>query len=234
MIALHVPCLAQAQRPSLLRAMQRVGKALGWEFTTPKGQTCCGLPAWEGGFEDAARDAARRTVRLFQDADTVVTPSTACLTMLREHIPGLLAQDTLAAEARALAAKTQSWCAWIAGDIETLASRLRFQGRIILLDVCNAPRCTTCQTLFQAIPGLILLQTPGRCCSFSHDLSRRHPDIAAAIAETVAAPLLHSRADAILVHEPGCLWRLGPLFQGEDTPHLLHPAEFLAALLFPK
>ena len=211
--------------------MQRVGQAVGREQMIPKGQTCCGLPAWEAGFEDAARDAARRTVRLFRDAETVVTPSTACLTMFRAHIPDLLAADPLSVDARALARKTRGWCEWAGEQVDALAPRLRYHGRIVLLDVCDAPACKTCRALFEAVSGLTILRSPGRCCSCSHDLSRRHPDIAAAIAETVAAPLLHSRADAILVHEPGCLWRLGPWFQGKDTPHLLHPAEFLAALL---
>ncbi len=232
MIALHAPCLVQAHRPQLMQAMQRVGQALGWELTIPKGQTCCGLPAWEAGFEDAARDAARHTVRLFQDAEAVVTPSTACLTMFQQHIPDLLAADPLAAEARALAQKARSWCSLVGEHSERLGGhQLRYEGRIVLLDVCNAPGCDVCRSLFEAIPGLTILRSPVRCCSFSHDLSRRHPDIAGAIAETIAAPLLHSRADAILVHEPGCLWRLGHLFRGKDTPHLLHPAEFLAALL---
>ncbi len=231
MIALHAPCLVQTHRPQLMRAMERVGQALGWRQRIPRGQTCCGLPAWEAGFDDAARDAARRTVRLFANAEAVVTPSTACLTMFRERIPELLAEDPLGDDARRLARKTRTWCGLVGEQADALLPRLRYQGRIILLDVCGAPSCEHCRALFEAIPGLTIMHAPVRCCSFSHDLSRRHPDIAAAIAETVAAPLLHSRADAILVHEPGCLWRLGPLFEGPDTPYLLHPAEFLAALL---
>ncbi len=211
--------------------MQRVGEAAGGAMHIPKGQTCCGLPALEAGFDDAARDAARHTVGVFQGIEAVLTPSTACLRMFQTHIPELLARDPLAAEAESLARKVRPWCAWVSERIDHLLPKLRYQGRIILLDVCDAPSCKTCRSLLEAVPGLIIQQSPARCCSFSHDLSRRHPDIAAAIAETVAAPLLHSRADAILVHEPGCLWRLGPLFAGKDTPYLLHPAEFLAAIL---
>jgi L-lactate dehydrogenase complex protein LldE len=233
MIALHVPCLVQAHRPQLLEAMLRVGERLGLDQSVPQGQTCCGLPAWEAGFEDAARDAAQRTLALFRDAEVVATPSTACLTMFRQHIPELLADTPWAAEAQRLAEKTRSWCSLLAAAAEddALRARFHFNGRVILLPVCGAEACTVCQTLLTGVEGLTLLHSPVSCCSFSFELHQRAPAIAEGVAETLAAPLTRARADAVLVHEPGCLWRLGPYFQEPGAPRLLHPAEFMAALL---
>ncbi len=227
--ALHIPCLVQTHRPQLIQAMLHVGERLGWQFTIPKGQTCCGLPAWEAGYEDAARTAAKRTIKLFASADSVLTPSIACLKMLQTHIPDLLGEGNL--EANALAHKSRSWCSMLGPSIDDLRQRIRYSGRIILLESCGAPGCPDCRTLFEQIEGLQILHAPVGCCSFRHDFSRRHPDIAASIAETIALPLVHSRADVILVHEPGCLHRLAPYFQDSDSPRLLHPAEFIAAML---
>ncbi len=227
--ALHIPCLVQAHRPQLMKAMLQVGDALGWRLTVPKGQTCCGLPAWEAGYEDAARAAAERTIKLFATADSVLTPSIACLKMLQTHIPDLLGEEN--PEASALAHKSRSWCTMLGPYIDDLRQRIRYAGRIILLESCGAPYCPECRTLFEHIEGLKILHSPVSCCSFRHDFARRFPSIATSIAETVALPLVHTRADAILVHEPGCLHRLAPFFQGSDSPRLLHPAEFIAALL---
>ncbi len=228
MIALHVPCLVQAQRPKLLRAMRTVGEMLGWKQTIPRGQTCCGLPAWEAGFEDAARAAARRTIKHFEDADVVLTPSAACLSMFTQRIPELMAGDPLAHEAAMLARKTRLWCDAVAEERDILLPRLRFSGRVMLLDSCTRALSEELRLLMAAIPGLTLVESLGDCCSFSHDLSRRHPAIAAAIAENQATVLRRRQLDAVLVNEPGCLLQLEPYCRTRPTPILLHPAEFLA------
>jgi L-lactate dehydrogenase complex protein LldE len=230
MIALHVPCLVQAQRPELLQAMRTGGEALGWEQTIPRGQTCCGLPAWQAGFEDAAREAARRTVYLFGNANTVLTPSAACLTMLTRRIPELLADDAKAEGAQALARKTRLWCDAVADGGDVLLSRLRYTGRVMLLDSCARGFGEGFRSLIEAIPGVTLVESLGDCCSFSHDLSRRHPDIANAIAESQAA-VLRRRLDVVLINEPGCLIQLQPFFSMERGAKLYHPAEFLAQCL---
>ncbi len=230
-IALHVPCLVQARRPKLLRAMREVGDALGWDQTVPRGQTCCGLPAWEAGFEDAARDAARRTVQLFRDADIALTPSAACHAMLTRRIPELLADDAEAGGAQALARKTRLWCDAVAAERDALLPRLHFSGRALLLDSCSRGFSEDFRTLIAAMPGLTLVESLGDCCSFSHDLSRRHPDIASAMAESQAAVLRRRKLDVILVNEPGCILQLEPFCQTKPIPALLHPAEFLADLL---
>lgn len=231
MIALHIPCLAQARRPQLLRAMREVGEALGWRQTIPRGQTCCGLPAWQAGFEDAARDAARRTVHLFRQADVVLTPSAACLTMLTQRIPELLAHDPEAGGALALARKTRLWSDAVAAERDVLLPKLHFSGRALMLGSCSHGFSDDFRALIAAIPGLALLESLSDCCSFSHDLSRRHPDIAAAIAESQAAVLRRRKLDVILINEPGCLLQLAPFCQTPPRSALLHPAEFLASIL---
>ena len=228
MIALHVPCLLQARRPRAVQAMLAVGEALGWEQTAPRGQTCCGLPAWEAGFEDAARDAARRTVQLFADADRVLTPAATCWTMLTRRIPALLADSPHGAAAQALARKTLLWSDAVAAEGERLLPRMRFSGRVMLLHACARGFDDEFRGLVEAIPGLTLVESLGDCCSYSHDLSRHHPDIAAAMAETQAALLRRRRLDAVVVNEPGCLMQLGPQCQASHSPALLLPAEFLA------
>jgi len=231
MIALHAPCLVQARRPKLLRAMRAVGEALGWEQTIPKGQTCCGLPAWEAGFVDAAQDAARHTVHIFREADMVLTPSASCYTMLSQQIPQLLVDDPKAGGAMALAAKTHLWCDAVAAEQEKLLPKLRFTGRVMLLDFCGRGFSEEFRAMIAAIPGLNLVESLGGCCSFSHELSRHHPEIVAAMAESQAAVLRHRQLDAVLVNEPGCLLKLAPFCQQKSSPHLLHPSEFLALLL---
>ena len=230
MIALLAPCLVQAHRPNLLQAMRAVGEAMGWEQVIPRGQTCCGLPAWEAGFEDAARDAARRTVELFREADVVLTPSAACHTMLTRHLPQLLADTPNAGGAQALAQKTRLWCDAVADEQDVLLPKLRFTGRVMLLDACARGFSKEFRALIQAIPGLTLVESLGDCCSFSHDLSRRHPDLARAMAESQATVLRRRHLDVILANEPGCLLQLAPHYQTKTQSILLHPAEFLANL----
>jgi len=189
------------------------------------------VPAWEAGFEDVARDAARRTVQLFRGADMVLTPSAACHVMLAQRIPQLLADDPEAGGAQALARKTRLWSDAVAEARDVLLPKLRFSGRIMLLDSCSRGFSEEFRAMVAAIPGLTLVESLGDCCSFSHDLSRRHPDIAAAIAESQAAVLSRRKLDVVLINEPGCLVQLQSYCRESRNTLLLHPAEFLARLL---
>ena len=52
-------------------------------------QTCCGQMHANTGFRGEAFCQAKRLVRLYQDAETVVIPSSSCVAMIRDQYPGL-------------------------------------------------------------------------------------------------------------------------------------------------
>ena len=58
---------------------------LGVDVDVPRGQTCCGQPAYNAGRPAEARDMAAHTMHVFEDAEYVVLPSGSCAGMVRRH-----------------------------------------------------------------------------------------------------------------------------------------------------
>ena len=109
-IALFVTCVADLFEPDVAVATVRVLRAAGHEVVVPKGQTCCGQPAWNSGFAPEAAAVARTTLDALAatDVDAIVAPAGSCTTMVRVFWPELfeVVGDHDAAErARAVGAR---------------------------------------------------------------------------------------------------------------------------------
>lgn len=84
-VALFVPCYVRATAPQVIEASKRLLESLGVEVSVPKGQTCCGQPMGNAGYEKEGEALARRFTQVFKDSNTIVSPSSSCVTYVREH-----------------------------------------------------------------------------------------------------------------------------------------------------
>src|SRR5690606_15316256 len=106
-VALYVTCLVDYLFPGVGIASVRLLEHLGLTVTFPFAQTCCGQPAYNGGYHREARPLAERFLDVFRDVPVIVCPSGSCTTMIRVEYPRLFADDPIRAEqARAIAART--------------------------------------------------------------------------------------------------------------------------------
>ena len=87
-----ITCLADALFPSVGEAAVRVLRELGVTVDFPAGQVCCGQPAFNSGYPDEARAAARAYLRAFAASERVVSVSGSCAAMVRVHYPRLLSR----------------------------------------------------------------------------------------------------------------------------------------------
>ena len=209
----------------------RLGQRLGLDLTIPKGQTCCGLPAWEAGHASAATDAARHTLNVFEGYETVVSSSPSCLRMMREHIPALLRDQPEAETAKALAERSSAWCDYLVQEIGVERLGLRFEGKIAYYPPCQQENDIPVLRLLASIRHATLLPDPTQqCCGFGNNLAWRHPELSQAIAGPVIGAMRISQADLIITNDVGCLLHLQPLLQAAGAPPILHLAEFMAQI----
>ena len=92
-IGLFIPCYVDAVYPEVGMATYRLLRHLGLDVTYPKGQTCCGQPMANAGFERQAVPLAKKFETLFQGFDYVVAPSVSCTAFIRLNYPRLLGHD---------------------------------------------------------------------------------------------------------------------------------------------
>ena len=74
-IGLFIPCFVNAVYPQVGTASFKLLRSLGVDVDYPLGQTCCGQPMANGGFEKDSAPLARNMEKLFKDYDYVVGPS---------------------------------------------------------------------------------------------------------------------------------------------------------------
>ena len=93
-VQLFITCLVDQFFPDAGFAVVEILEELGLTVEFPQGQTCCGQPAFNGGFWDDARAMARHTIDvLWQREAPVVIPSGSCADMIVHHYAEILAGD---------------------------------------------------------------------------------------------------------------------------------------------
>lgn len=93
-VALFIPCYVNAVFPEVGMASLHLLQQLGVDVVYPKGQTCCGQPMGNAGFEQEARHLAEHFQALFGQYDYVVGPSASCVSFVRDHYNALLPDHT--------------------------------------------------------------------------------------------------------------------------------------------
>ena len=99
---LFIPCYVDAVYPEVGVACWKLLRHLGLEVEYPEGQTCCGQPMANAGFENKAVPLARKFEEKFAGFDYVVAPSVSCIAFVRLNYERLLAGHECATAARAM------------------------------------------------------------------------------------------------------------------------------------
>ena len=69
-VGLFVTCLVDLVRPSVGFAAVKLIEQAGCEVVVPRGQTCCGQPAYNSGDRADTQDIAINTIAAFEGATT--------------------------------------------------------------------------------------------------------------------------------------------------------------------
>lgn len=213
---LFIQCLVDGFYPEVAEAMVKVLRRLGVRLDCPTDQTCCGQPAFNSGYRDEARKAARRFIALFQNSEAIVCPSGSCATMVRHHYPELFASDGLWYErARRVADKTFELSQFLVDVLGVVDVGARFSGRVTFHDSCHPLRYLGVQQqprkLIQAVRGVefVEMADSDRCCGFGGAFSVKYPDISTAMVDYKARRIMEANVDAVVGCDMGCLMNIG-------------------------
>jgi L-lactate dehydrogenase complex protein LldE len=237
-VSLFVTCLNDTLFPSTGIATVRLLERLGHTVDFPEEQTCCGQMHFNSGYQPAALALVRRFVRVFADAETVVTPSASCAAMVHEFYPYLAerAGDTaLAREVAALAPRVL--------ELTQLLDRLgvvdvgaRFPHSVTYHPTCHSLRLLrvgeTPLRLLRAVEGLELVELPQaeECCGFGGTFAVKNAETSSAILADKLAAVAASGAEVVAAVDNSCLMQIGGgLSRTAARARPLHLAEILAS-----
>jgi L-lactate dehydrogenase complex protein LldE len=235
-VTLFIQCLVDTLRPQVGDAMAAVLGRLGIGLDCPEEQTCCGQPAFTSGFRREALQAARRFIRIFENAGTIVSPSGSCVHMVRHHYPELFRDEPgWRRRAERVAARTYEFSEFLVDILKVEKLGARYPGRVTYHDSCHLLRGIGVKeqprALLRRVAGLefVEMKNSDYCCGFGGAFAVKYPDISTAMVNDKVDHIVNSGADTVVGCDTGCLVNIAGAVSRRGLPiKTLHIAEILA------
>jgi L-lactate dehydrogenase complex protein LldE len=207
-------CLVDLLDPYAGLAAMRLIERSGIGVRFPQQQTCCGQPAWNAGFRQAARTVARVQLQVLGGDSPVVVPSASCAGMFRAHYPSLFADTPDAERAHRLAGRVVELCDFLDRVIESEPIDRGAPLRVALHQSCSARRETgtasAARRLLARFERLEVIEPEHaeECCGFGGTFAVKQPEIAAAMTADKVDAIVATGAPLLVSQDLGCLTNL--------------------------
>lgn len=219
-----------------VRLLEREGLTVHF----PRGQSCCGQPAYSSGNPDQARAVALAQLDLFSQPWPVIVPSGSCAGMMRHHWPALFEDDPVAhAKALDLANRVYELTEFLLHVLKLVIPAVAPAGqapeRVVLHTSCGARREMGTRAhgvaMVDALPGVTRTEHEheSECCGFGGTFSLKHPDISGAMVRDKVAAACATGCDRLVSADCGCLLNIGHAARHMEAPL---PVEHLASFLW--
>jgi L-lactate dehydrogenase complex protein LldE len=237
--SLFITCYNDTLYPETGRAVVRLLERLGVDVDFHPQQTCCGQMHANTGFRSEAFSQAKRFVRLYQEAETVVIPSSSCVAMMRDQYPGLfeeLGNEELRRQYAALLPRVFELSEFLIDRLGVEDVGASFPHRVTYHASCHGVRALHLgerpYRLLAKVRGLALapLANVDRCCGFGGTFSVKNAEVSSAMLAVKLQDVIATGAEYCTALDNSCLMHLGGAmhrqYAGMKTIHL---AEILAS-----
>jgi L-lactate dehydrogenase complex protein LldE len=235
-VQLFATCLVDQFFPDAGHAAVEVLERCGIEVSVPPDQTCCGQPAYNGGFAEDAAAMAKATIDvLSRSTDPVVVPSGSCADMIINRYPELLAGDSVyGPKAKALAANTYEFSQFLV-DVLGVELPAAAGPKLAYHASCHGLRGLGLREqprrLLRAVAGERCADLPDAetCCGFGGLFAIKMGPLSSAMLDAKIDAIERSGADEVVATDVSCLMHIGGgLHRRASRIRVRHIAEVLA------
>lgn len=236
-VQLFATCLIDAIDPEIGECVVEVLERVGLEVEVPEGQTCCGQPAFNGGFWDESRAMAKHTIDVFGDGDTpVIIPSGSCGYMIVHHYPELFeGEPEWRARAERLGRRTYELTQYLVDVLGVTDLGARCEGKFTYHASCHLLRGMGIHeqpmALLSKVQGAEVVPLTGEqeCCGFGGLFSIKYGDISSAMLERKLDNIASTGAQYVVACDLSCLLNInGGLHRRKSPVKGVHIAQLLA------
>ena len=237
-VSLFIPCLVDQFFPSVGMNLFKILKKIGLSVNYPLEQTCCGQPAFNGGYHADACELAQRFLEIFGNSEYIVTPSGSCASMVKIFYPEILDHSTYKEPLQEITKNIFEFSDFLVNIIGVKDLGVTFPHRVTYHDACHllrelqihqAPR-----ELIKNIQGieLVEMEESETCCGFGGMFSVKFPAISIAMAEDKSSAITKTGADYVIANDSSCLMQIGGYLSRHNIPiKPLHLADLLGGNL---
>jgi len=233
-VSLFITCLGELFYQEASKDMIEVLERLGCELDFPKGQICCGQPAYNSGYRKDAQKAAKQMIATFENAEYVVTPSGSCAAMFKEY-PALFKEDQeWYKRAEKVANKTYEFTQFIVNVLgiedvgATYPAKATYHTSCHMIRLLNETESPF--TLLKHVKGLDLLPLENSydCCGFGGTFAVKMVPISEQMVDEKVRHVEASGADVMITADGGCMMNIKGRINRKGKPiEVKHIAQIL-------
>lgn len=243
-VGLFIPCYVNQLYPKVGIATLELLERLGVEVDYPLGQTCCGQPLGNSGYENASKGACQLFVENFKNYEYIICPSGSCTYHVKKHFDILEQTDDVINVRNNIYELTQ-FLYHILGKTNVGAS---FPYKVGIHKSCHGLRglrLGSCsermevpysieETLLKEVEGIQLktLNRLDECCGFGGTFSIFEEAVSVKMGKDRIQDHLNSDVEVITGTDQSCLMHLEGLINRNHQPlRVMHIAEILNSTL---
>jgi len=247
--SLFITCYNDTLFPETGRAVVTLLERLGVVLEFHPEQTCCGQMHANTGFRREAFCQAKRFVRIYRDAETIVIPSSSCVAMIRDQYPGLLEElgdEGLRRDFEGMLPRVYELSEYLIDKLGVEDVGAYFPHKVTYHASCHGLRGIHLGErpfrLLRKVRGLELAPLPNldRCCGFGGTFSVKNGEVSSAMLAVKLQDVVGTGAEFCTALDNSCLMHLGGAmhrqYAGMKTIHMAQilastqevPAEVLA------
>ena len=235
-VSLFVTCLLDHLSPQTAEAVVTILERQGLTVDVPAGQTCCGQPAFNGGFWDEARQMAPHRSRVRETSNNpIVVPSGSCADMIVHHFPELFQDEpSWLARSERLASRVVEFSQFLVDHLGVTDLGAAAAGTLTYHASCHLTRGLGVrrqpEALLAQVQGATIVALPqaDECCGFGGLFSIKFPHIAEDMLANKLRHLEESGADCLVGCDYSCLLHIGAgLHRQGKAVRVAHLADIL-------
>lgn len=241
-VGLFIPCYVDQFYPNAGIATYQLLKKLGVDVTYPEGQTCCGQPMANSGFEHLTKDCNALFTDNFAEFDYIVSPSGSCVLHIKDH----LHVENDEERATGIRKKVYELVEFLVDILKVKTLSAKFPHKVGLHQSCHgqrgllltqmselvAPYFSKPQQLLSQVEGLELveLSREDECCGFGGTFCVVEEAVSVKMGKDRVKDHLTHGAEYITGADMSCLMHMEGILKRENSRvKVLHIAEILNA-----
>ncbi len=235
-VDIFIPCFIDQIYPQTAFNMIKILEKVGCTVNYNPNQTCCGQPAFNGGYWDQCKDVGEKFIKDFPNDRYIVSPSASCVGMVKNYYPEMFHNSVLHNESKTIQKNIFELSDFLVNVLKVTDLGARFDGIATYHDSCAALREVGVKqeprTLLANVKGLELreMNDTDTCCGFGGTFSIKYESIAVGMAEQKINNAIETKADIIISTDGSCLMHLDGYMkkQGKEMK-VMHLADVLAS-----
>ncbi|SHM84914.1 L-lactate dehydrogenase complex protein LldE [Chitinophaga jiangningensis] len=239
-VGLFIPCYIDQFYPQVGIATLQLLQKLGCQVVYPQGQTCCGQPMANSGFEHLTHGCNSLFVDHFDGFDYVVAPSGSCVLHIKEH----LHEPAREAAATNIRQRVYELTEFLTDILKVASLPARFPHKVGLHQSCHGQRGLHLAQMSELVdqpyskPGHLLNMVDGlelvdldrkdECCGFGGTFCVAEEAVSVKMGVDRVADHVKHDAEVITGTDVSCLMHLEGIINRRKQPlRVMHIAEIL-------